>query len=63
MDASNKKELMKKVVSTLKETTLGEDSLSIEELENSEGGRICVFCSPGCEPGCQGSCSSSNLYG
>jgi hypothetical protein len=65
MDAKRKEELKSKIEKKFKESIKDEAILSMEEIENIEGGEECVIgCEADCWAGCQGGCwwSGSGSY-
>jgi len=57
---SKKDDLTKKIVEVINEARADEEALSMEELENVEGG---LECGIGCDPGCLLGCSPGGFWG
>ena len=57
MDSLKKKELKEKIEKVIKESIPDEEVLSMQELENTEGGEECIFgCTADCTAGCISGC-------
>jgi len=57
---SKKDDLTKKIVEVINEVRADEEVLSMEELENVEGG---LECGIGCDQGCLIGCMSGGVWG